>query len=69
MDEMIQILTRINPDATKYWSNRITHVGQKGLDAVFERFPPNSASPERIEFAKIFIDYNSFRLQQILQSI
>jgi hypothetical protein len=44
-------------------------VGQKGLNAVFDRFPPNSASPERIEFAKIFIGYTSFRLQQITQSI
>jgi hypothetical protein len=63
MDEMLQILTKINPDVTKYWSERIAQVGQKGLNAIFDRFPLNSASPERIEFAKVFIDYNSFRLQ------
>jgi hypothetical protein len=66
MDEMVQILAKVNSDATKYWSERIAQVGQKELDAIFDRFPPNSASPERIAFAKIFIDYNSLRLQQLI---
>jgi hypothetical protein len=69
MDEMVQALAKINPDATKYWSNRIAQVGKEGLDTIFNRFPPNSANPARIEFAKVFISYNYLRLQEIVLTI
>lgn len=65
---MVQILNIINPDATKYWSDRIAQVGQERLNTIFDSFPSNSSSPERIEFAKVFIDYNSLRLQQTISN-
>jgi hypothetical protein len=67
MDEMVQILAKINLDATKYWSERIAQVGQERLDAIFDRFPANSASPARIEFAKVFVNYNSAALLRLRQ--
>ncbi len=67
MDEMVQILTKINPDATKYWIERITQVGQERLNTIFDRFPANSANPARIEFAKVFVNYNSAALLRLRQ--
>jgi hypothetical protein len=67
MDEMVQILIKTNPDATKYWIERIAQVGQERLDAIFDRFPANSASPARIEFAKVFVNYNSTALLRLGQ--
>jgi hypothetical protein len=67
MDEMVQILVKVNPGATKYWIERIAQVGQERLNAIFDCFPANSASPARIEFAKVFVNYNSAALLRLRQ--
>ncbi len=67
MDEMVQLLTKINPDATKYWIERIAQVGQERLNTIFDCFPANSASSARIEFAKVFLNYNSAALLRLRQ--
>jgi tetratricopeptide (TPR) repeat protein len=65
MDEMVAILKRISPNITQYWSDRITQASAEQLNPICDLFPSGWGSPERIEFARIFINYNSQRLAQL----
>jgi hypothetical protein len=67
MDEMAEILSQINPKVTKYWSDRIAEASTEKLNIICNNFPKDWASPARVEFAEVFINPNSSRLQGIIE--
>jgi hypothetical protein len=68
MDEMVEILKQISPNTTKYWSDRIAQASTERLNPICDLFPSGWGSPERIEFARVFINYNSQRLAQLTEA-
>ena len=68
MDEMVEILNQISPNITQYWSDRIAQASAEQLNPICDLFPSGWGSPERIEFARVFINYNSQRLEQLTEA-
>ena len=67
MDEMVAILERISPITTQYWSEQIAQASAEQLNPICDLFPLGWGSPERIDFARVFINYNSQRLEQLIE--
>jgi hypothetical protein len=65
MDEMVAILKQISPIATKYWSDQIRLASAERLNPICDFFPAGWGSSNRIEFARVFINYNSQRLARL----
>jgi tetratricopeptide (TPR) repeat protein len=68
MDEMVAILKRISPATTQYWSERIAQASAERLNPICDLFPFGWMSPDRMDFARVFINYNSRRLEQLTKA-
>lgn len=63
--EAFDSAARDNPVAAQAWINRLADLQDRGIDALFERFPDDRITDPAVEFAKAFLKQTKERIVKL----